>query len=70
MYVIQVLSESVAKAYDFYGNNEAEETKRFISNFDTFFDCLNVRCPDEYIKRRKPNLKPYRSPDDTRLKVN
>ena len=37
--------------------------------FDKFFDCLNVRCISESVHRRKPDLRPYRSPDDARLKV-
>lgn len=66
---MQVLSKSVAKAFEFYGDSAMEETQRFIQTFDTFFDCLNVRSPDEYFKRRKDNLKPYKNPNDTRLKV-
>ena len=37
--------------------------------FDKFLDCLGVRNLDEYRKNRKPNLRPYRSPDDERLTV-
>ena len=37
---------------------------------DKFFDCLNVRSFNESIHRLKPNLRPYRQPDDDRLKVN
>ena len=65
----KVLSETVAKALDFYGNEEATETKRFVDIFDTFFDCLNVRSLEEHHRRRKPNLAPYRQMDDGRLNV-
>ena len=37
--------------------------------FDKFFDCLNVRNLEEHRKKNKPNLKPYNSPMDGRLKV-
>ena len=37
--------------------------------FDKFFDCLNVRCVSESVHSRKPDLRPYTSPDDSRLKV-
>ena len=64
-----VLSQSVANALEFYGGAETSETKIFVQTFDTFFDCLNVRNLDEHRKKRKPNLTPYRSPDDERLTV-
>lgn len=64
-----MLSETVANAFDFYGDEGTLETQRFILKFDTFFDCLNGRHPSEHIKRRKPNLKPYTSPVDERFKV-
>ena len=66
---MQVLSESVANSLEYYGDPATTETQRFVRTFDTFFDCLNVRCPDEHFQRRKENLKPYYSPNDTRLKV-
>lgn len=40
-----------------------------MSNFDKFFDCLNVRSLDEWAKKKKPYLKPYRSSTDERLGV-
>ena len=61
----QVLSESVANALEFYGCTETSETK--VQMFDKFFDCLNVRNLDEYRKKRKPNPRLYRSPDDERF---
>ena len=45
------------------------ETIRFIRNFDKFFDIMNVRSLEEYITKRKPDLKPFRSASDDRLKV-
>ena len=68
-YALQVLSDTVAKGFAFYGDPKTTETQRFIKNFDIFFDCLNVRHPFEYIKRKKPNLKPYTSTDDERFTV-
>lgn len=69
VHVMQVLSDTVAKALDFYGDSKTRETQRFVRNFDIFFDCLNVRHPTEYIRRRKPNLEPYTSKDDVRFNV-
>ena len=63
------LSESVARAFEFYGSSETTETEIFVKTFDKFFDCLNVRNLDEHWKRRKPNLKPYTRSDDERLIV-
>ena len=39
------------------------------SYFDKFFDCLNVRSFSEWKASRKPDRKPYTSPDDPRLEV-
>ena len=59
----------MASAFEFYGTAETAETQLFAKTFDKFFDCLNVRNLDEHRKKRKPNLKPYRNPDDERLAV-
>lgn len=59
----------MAKALQFYGDPQTSETQRFVEFFDAFFDCLNVRNSQEYIKKRKPNLKPYTDPNDGRLTV-
>ena len=64
-----MLSESVANALAFYGNPATKETERFVRNFDKFFDCLNVRCREEYRRRRKANLAPYTQENDERLVV-
>ena len=50
-------------------HSETTETQIFVRMFDMFFDCLNVRSPDVHIKRRKPNLKPYKRTTDERLNV-
>ena len=34
---------------------------------ETFFDCLNVRNTKEHDLKRKPNFRPYESPDDIRF---
>ena len=52
-----------------YGFPDTSETERFVRTFDKFFDCLNVRSTDEYIKKRKPNLRPYTDVTDERLTV-
>ena len=56
-------------AFKYFGDPDTTETQRFVSYFDTFFDCLNVRSWQEWVKKRKPNLKPYQSPGDERLVV-
>ena len=59
----------MANALAYQGDATTSETQRFIRTFDKFFACLNVRHPEEYIQRRKPNLKPYKSTDDERFNV-
>lgn len=49
----------MANSLNFYGDSEMYETKKFMRHFDQFFDCLYGRKLDEYVHRRKPNLKPY-----------
>ena len=63
------MSESVANALQFYGQSETKETERFIKFFDKFFDCLNVRGVNEDVTKKKPNLSPFRSPNDQCLVV-
>lgn len=69
LYFSKVLSTSVANGLDFYGLEDTKETEMFVRMFDKFFDCLNVRNTKASVHRRKPDLRPYRSPDDPRLKV-
>lgn len=66
---LQVLSKSVADALSLEENENLRETERFIRHMDRFFDCMNVRNFQEAIYKRKPDLRPYRSPDDARLSV-
>ena len=66
---IQFLSKSVADAFTFFGDDAMSETEVFAQKFDWFFDCLNVRSLTEWRAKRKPDLKPYNSPDDSRLNV-
>lgn len=64
-----MLSQTVANAFGFYGNSETTETQKFVEFFNKFFDCLNVRNLDEHWKKRNPNMKPYKSPNDEQLEV-
>ena len=59
----------MAEALSLYGYPDTSETERFVQTFDKFFDCLNVRSTDEYINKRKPNLRPYTDVTDERLTV-
>ena len=54
---------------NFNGDPDTTETERFVRMLDQFFDCLNVRSPNEHVTKRKPNLKPYTSGSDERLCV-
>ena len=53
----------------YFGDPDTAETEIFIRTFDRFFDCLNVRSASEWTQKKKPDLKPYTSSDDERLKV-
>lgn len=66
---MQVLSKSVADAFAYFGDVSTTETETFVRNFDRLFDCLNVRSLSEWKAKAKPDLKPYSSPDDSRLTV-
>lgn len=52
-----------------YQDGDSIETARFVKYFDRFFDMLNVRSIDESFFQRKPDLAPYRTTTDSRLKV-
>ena len=65
-----MLSETVSKALEQSGGEEASETARFVSMVDKFFDCFNVSNFDSGKKKRKPFQDPYCSPHDKRLEVN
>ena len=66
---LQVLSNTTSEALGFYGIPGSAATQTFLVFMDRFFDMLNVRHPAEFAQKRKPDLKPYASPDDERLKV-
>lgn len=51
------------------GSSDYDQTAKFCSAFDRFFDCLNTRSASEGKKSRKPDLDPYRSVDDKRFDV-
>lgn len=53
----------------YFGDPEKVETEHFIRQFDRFFDCLNGQSLSEWAEKRKPELKPYTSPNDERLQV-
>ena len=46
-----------------FGSPEAAVTAEFCLMIDKFFDCLNVRNTKEHELKKKPNLRPYESPD-------
>ena len=60
----QVLSETVGNVLNHFGPPEAAGTAEFCLMMDTFFDCLNIRNIKEHELKKKPNLRPYESPDD------
>ena len=62
------MSKSVCDAFTYFGDPSTKE-ERFILMMDCFFDCLNVRSLNQWKEKRKPDLKPYTSADDPRLKV-
>lgn len=66
-YAAQVLSSSVGKVLLEFGPKEAKETAKFCLLVDQFFDCGNVRNPNEHKTKRKPFLKPYSSVSDERF---
>ena len=66
---MQVLSNSVAKALQLEGRSDTVETARFCEIFNEFFDCLNVRCQEECVRRRKPDMRPFREETDPRLHI-
>jgi len=65
---MQVLSNTVASAFAYYGDPETKETEHFIRYFDRLFDMMNTRCLEEDIQKKKPDLRPFKK-DDDRFKV-
>ena len=68
-YLLQVLSQTVSKALELTGGDEAKETAKFVDLFDKFFDCLNVNSFTKGKHSRKVFQNPYRKATDFRLKV-
>jgi len=63
------MSETVSKALLDTKDSTVEETAKFISMTDKFFDALNVTDINCGKKQRKPFQSPYRKIDDFRIKV-
>eukprot|EP00794_Sanderia_malayensis_P001641 gene1641-1822_t len=63
----QVLSKTTSLILKNYGSKDAVGTAVYCEMFDTFYDCFNVRSQLEHIKKIKPFLAPYTSPDDPRF---
>ena len=67
---LQLLCETVAKALlVLSGDPAVQETAKFVTMFDKFFDALNVSNYTSGVNKRKVFQQPYRSGDDFRLKV-
>lgn len=64
-----MLSKTVADAFSVEESDTFRETEIFVRNLDKFFDCMNVRHLKEAIYKKKPDLGPDNSPDDSRLSV-
>ena len=74
MVVFILLSESIANALEKTGEDEVQETAKFVRMMDHFFDCLNVTNLVTGKKKRKAFQEPYRpnkdpSKEDFCLKV-
>lgn len=63
------MSNSVAKALELYGGEEAKESAILADMFNHFFDCVNVSSFTAGKGARDPFKSPYRSGKDFRLKV-
>ena len=59
----------MAAAVEYYGDEGATETIRFIRTFDRVFDCLNTCHLKEELHQGKPDLFPYVYPTGVRFKV-
>lgn len=64
----QVLSFTVANALEMLYGDNISETVNFLRVMNRFFDCMNVRNLFEGRNKRNPDLNPYRSTDDDRLR--
>ena len=66
---MQVLSKTIAEAISMEENASLTETERFCRKFNKFFDCFNVRSLAEGLYKLNPDVEPYKSAEDPRLKV-
>ena len=64
----QLLSATMAAALKQFGGVDCLAAAEFCKHIDSFFDCMNVSSTSEYIRKRKPNLEPYRTTTDPRFK--
>lgn len=51
-----------------FGSAKATSTATFYKMFNQFFDCLNIRNTQVDVKKGKPFLKPYSSPNNKKFK--
>ena len=63
-YFLQLLSETVAKALVLSGDPAVQETAKFVTMSDKFFDALNVSNYTSGVNKRKVFQQPYRSGDE------
>ena len=63
------MADAIAHYHTLEIDHDTPETERFVRIFDRFFDMLNTQCLEEGIQKIKPDLHPYRSPQDERFKV-
>ena len=64
---VQILSRTTSEALKFYSIRDSAATQTLLLFMDRFFDMLNVRSPEEAVKKRKDDLRPYSSAEDSRL---
>ena len=50
-YAVQALSKTMFTALSQYGSPDTPEAARFCYMINNFFDCLNVRCTTEVVKK-------------------
>jgi len=62
-----VLSNTVASAFSYYGDDDTKKTERFVRTFDRFFEYQLFR---GRIHKMKPDLDPCREKDDDYFEVN
>ena len=66
-FAAQVPSQTISKSLECYGSPDTVQTSKFCNMIDIFFDCLNIRHPNEWKRKRKENLKPFTSVVDNRF---